>query len=117
MEYTEEMLDELYEDYTSYKNLMEIAKERFEECANTLYMEKGVRTSSKGKALIRVSKATDKLDVTMLSTLHEDRYKEIIESGNFTIPKKAYAEFRDEIMDCIETKDSTYYLLKDEISQ
>lgn len=112
MEYTREDLDKLYDEYRYYEKMAEMAKEKFNECAKQL-AEKGIWTSSNGRSLKETRRVTDKLDVVMLSTLHEDRYKEIINSGQFSIPKSAYASFRDDISDCIESKETVFYQLKD----
>ena len=111
MEYTREDLDKLYDEYRYHEKMAEMAKEQFTECAKQL-AEKGIWTSSNGRSLKKNRKITDKLDIVMLSTLHEDRYKEIINSGQISIPKSAYASFRDDISDCIESKETVFYQLK-----
>lgn len=112
MEYTREDLDKLYDEYRYYEKMEEMAKEKFNECAKQL-AEKGIWTSAEGRELKENRRVTDKLDIVMLSTLHEDRYKEIINSGQISIPKSAYASFRDDILDCIESKETVFYQLKD----
>ena len=112
MEYTREDLDKLYDEHTYYQKMAEMAKEKFNECAKQL-AEKGTWTSSNGRSLKENRKVTDKLDIVMLSTLHEDRYKELINSGQFSIPNSAYASLRDDISDCIESKETVFYQLKD----
>ncbi len=112
MDYTQEDLDKLYEEYKYHEVMMNAAKEKFNECASAL-AEKGIWSSGKGRKLKEYRRVNDKLDVTMLSTLHEDRYKEILSSGQITIPKKAYDAFRDDILDCIESSETVYYQLKD----
>lgn len=104
-------IDALYDMYVFYKKKEEELKAAFNERAAELYAN-GMRETPMGKELVKQTRTTKKVDVMMLSTLHEARFKEIVESGGITIPAKSYKDFEGEISDCIESDTTTYFLLK-----
>lgn len=110
-EYSKEELDTLYDEYQAYKQLAEETKAKFEAMCEYFYGEGDVILPS-GRCVVKKGKKTNKVDTLMLSTLHSDIWDKIIKSGvGVTISPKALYEYIDEVSDCIDTKESTYYSL------
>ena len=109
-EYTKEEIDSAYDDYVAYKGLAEEAKKKFEEMCKA-YFDAGDVTLPSGRRIIQKSRTTEKVDTLMLSTLHSDIWKKIVDSGSVIVQAKTLADYGDEVGDCIESKTSTYFTL------
>ena len=109
-EYTPEDIDRIYDEYLAYKSLTEEKKKEFDNACRKLH-EDGLTMLPSGRVIQKRVKNTEKVDTLMLSTLHPDVLKKVIDSGNFTISAKSLSDFRNEVDDCVETTQTEYFTL------
>lgn len=110
MKYTKEEIDSAYDDYIAYKKLADEAKEKFDQMCREYY-DAGDLFLPSGRKIVQKSRTTEKVDTLMLSTLHTDVWKKIVDSGAVIVQAKTLADYGDEVRDCIDSKTSTYFTL------
>ena len=98
--------------YVFYRDKAEELKREFNERAAEAYASGRTMTNA-GKTIKENRRTTTKIDTMMLSTLHEDVFKELIDTNNITIPTKAIAPYKDQVSDCISEETTVYYTLRD----
>ena len=111
-EYTPEDIDKIYDEYLAYKSLTEEKKKEFDNACRKLH-EDGMTLLPSGRIIQKRVKNTEKVDTLMLSTLHPEIWKKVIDSGAITISAKSLSDFRSEVEDCIESNKTEYFTLVD----